>query len=58
MNPLIHNTLQFDQYSRFVILLNSFRFAKISKTNLKNAFIEFVEIVETNPLLYNIKDLV
>ena len=43
INPLIYNTLQFDQYSRLAILLNIFWFSakniwftlKILKTNLK-----------------------
>ena len=35
-NPLIYNTLHFDQYSRLTILLDIFRYsAKISKTNYK-----------------------
>ena len=35
-NPLIYNTLQFDQYSRITVRLNIYCFsAKISKTNSK-----------------------
>ena len=54
-NPLINNTLNFDQYSCLAICFDIFRFSAInSKTNLK---FEFVELVETNLLMYNIKDL-
>ena len=58
----MYNTLQFDQYLRLAILLkkkNLFS-AKNSKTNPKfekKAFHNFVELVETNPLMYNVKDL-
>ena len=46
--------MQFDQDSRLAILLNIFWFsAKILKTDLKPAFRKFVELIETNPLIYN-----
>ena len=50
------NTFHFDLHSRLSIRLNIFQFStKISKTNLKNkTFHLFVELVETNPLMYNI----
>ena len=39
-NPLIYNTLHFDQYSRIVIRLKKFRFsAKNSKFEKKNSII-------------------
>ena len=60
MNSLIYNTLQFDQYSRISILLNTFQFSvKNSKMNSKfekKAFHQFVELVETNLMMYNMKD--
>ena len=59
-NPLIYyNTLHFDQYSSLAICLNIFRFsANNLKTNLeKKAFCNFEELVKTNRLMYNIKDL-
>ena len=54
-NPLIYNTLQFDQYWRLAICLNIFWFSvKISKANLKlkkKAFRMFVEFVKTKQLI-------
>ena len=57
----MYNTLHFDQYSRVATRLNIFLvfdhlFWKRIQ-NLKKAFHWFVELVETNPLMYNIKDL-
>ena len=55
------NTLHFDQYSRPAIRLNIFLFSTInSKTNSKfekKTFHYFVELIETNLLISNIKDL-
>ena len=44
-----------NSYLRLAILLNIFRFsAKFLKTNLKKKnFHYFVELIETNPLMYN-----
>ena len=56
-NRLIYKTFDCNQYSHLAIRYNIFRFSAInSKTNLKLAFHCFVELVETNPLMYNIKD--
>ena len=56
MDTYIYNTLQFDQDSRLAILLNIFCFsAKILKIYLKQVFRKFVELIETNPLMYNVK---
>ena len=52
--------LHFDQYSRRAISLHLFRFlANNQKTNSKfeKSFHYFVELVETNPLIHNIKHL-
>ena len=61
-NPLIYNTLYFDQYSHLAVRLNIFRFsADKSETNLKFEKKKFRLIsrarIETNPLMYNIEDL-
>ena len=59
MNPLIYDTLHFDQYSHLAIHLNIFGCWPIIRKlirNLKKAFHVFVELVETNTLMYNIKD--
>ena len=48
--------MQFDQYSRLAILMEIFVFRPKIR-NFKKAVHEFVELVETNPLMYNMKDL-
>ena len=47
------------EYKRLVIHLNIFRvLVNNLKTNLKKkAFHKFIELVETNPLMYNLKKL-
>ena len=58
---ITHCILIFDQYSRFAIRLKKFRFSvKNAKTNyskVDKALHLSVELVETNPLMYNIKQL-
>ena len=57
--PLISNKLQFDQYSSFAILLKKVlpKIRKRIRNLKKKAFYLFVELVETNPLMYKIEDL-
>ena len=53
--PLIHNTLNFDQYLLIIWIFFCFRpfIRKLIRNLKKKTFYLFVELGETNPLMYN-----